>query len=129
MSETTHVNASASLNQDPGQGWTMGAPRDEIRPKFAVDAGGGPGGKAAYIIEADGREVLHGWWSRTFDVTGGSYAHFSALYRARHVETPRRSVLVKIDWRDEQGQAVADDRPTVTGYLTKMTRMAETEHP
>src|SRR2546421_1328566 len=102
MSDSTNTASNDRRGSLPNAGWTMGAPRDEIRPKFAFDADGGLDGKAAHIIEADGREGLHGWWTRTFPVTGGGHYHFSALYRARHVETPRRSVLVKIDWRDER---------------------------
>ena len=113
----------------PNAGWTAAAPRDEIRPAFAYNPHGGPDRKGAHIIEADKREGLDGYWTKTFTVTGGKHYHFSALYRAHNVDLPRRSVLVKLDWRDGRGQAVSDDRPTVTDFLIGMQRRAETEHP
>ena len=110
-------------------GWTVGAPRDEIRPAFHYDPRGGPDRKGVHIIEADRREGLDGWWTRTYAVTGGAHYRFSALYRAHNVAVPRSSVLVKIDWRDARGEPVADDRPTVTDHLVAVGRRAETEHP
>ena len=67
--------ASAALGADtkPGvvpDGWTTAAPRDEIRPKFAYDARGGRDGKGAFVITADGREGLDGWWTKTIAVRG-----------------------------------------------------------
>lgn len=125
-SPTTPIPDASSL---PIRGWTAGAPRDEIRPRFAFDAEGGPDHKGVHTIEADGREGLDGWWSKSFPVTGGKHYRFTALYRAQRVELPRRSVLVKLDWRDSAGRPVVDDRPTVSGFLVGMECQAETEHP
>src|SRR5438552_5636426 len=49
-------------------GWTTGAPRDEIRPEFAYDPEGGAKGGGSLIIKADGREGLGGWWTKCFPV-------------------------------------------------------------
>ena len=113
----------------PNAGWSAAASRDEIRPSFAYDPHGGPDRTGAHIIEADGRQGLDGWWTKSFAITGGNHYRVSALYQAHHVELPRRSTIVKLDWRDAQGQPVRDDRPTVTGYLMGMECQAETEHP
>jgi predicted amidohydrolase len=110
-------------------GWTTAAPRPEIRPDFAYEPTGGPGGQAALLIRADGREGLDGWWSRTFAVTGGKSYHFQALYRQKGAAVPRRSVVVKIHWQDARGQKVPLDEPAVSGYLPRSTPMAETEFP
>jgi predicted amidohydrolase len=110
-------------------GWTTGAPRDELRPSFKFDAHGGPDGSGGYLIEADGRDGLDGWWTKSFPVTGGKYYRFSARYRARGVALPRRSVVAKLDWRNDRGDGVRDDRPVVPNYLQRMEARAETEHP
>ena len=109
--------------------WQPVAPRDEIRPTFSHELQGGLDGHGALIIEADGREGLDGCWSRSFAVVGGRHYHFSAHCRARNVPIPRRSLVVKLDWRDARGEPVLDDKPTVTGYLPGMVGRAETEHP
>jgi predicted amidohydrolase len=111
------------------EGWQTAAPRDEIRPAFACAPHGGPDGHDAYVIRADRREGLDGFWTRTFPVTGGRHYRFRALYRAQNVAVPRRSVVAKIDWQDAQGRPVPEDKPTVAGYLRGATGMAETEHP
>lgn len=110
-------------------GWTTAAPRDEIRPAFAYEPTGGGDGGGAFVITAARREGLDGYWTRTFPITGGRYYCFQALYQARDVAVPRRSVLVELHWRDAQGRHVPLDEPAVTGYLRGATAMAETEFP
>ena len=110
-------------------GWQTAAPREEIRPRFAFDPEGGPDGRGAFVIEADAREGLDGYWTKAFPITGGSHYRFCVHYRALNVAVPRRSVVVKIDWRNAQGEAVSEDQPTVAGYLRGMIGRAETEHP
>src|SRR5262245_57825819 len=108
----------------PPDGWTTAAPRPEIRPDFAYEPAGGPDGKGAFVITADRREGLDGWWTKTFPVTGGKHYRFQAVYRAKDVAVPRRSVVVKINWQDAQGKKVPLDEPAVTGYLRGATPMA-----
>ena len=110
-------------------GWQTAAPRAELRPAFAVEPQGGAEGKCGLLIRADQREGLDGWWARTFPVTGGSYYHFSTLYRCRGVVLPRRSVVVKLQWQDARGRSVPLDEPTVASYLRGAVGMAETEFP
>jgi predicted amidohydrolase len=110
-------------------GWTPAAPRDEIRPMFAFDPVGGPDGKGCFIIRADRREGLAGFWKKSFSVTGGKHYRFEAKYQAKGITLPRRSVLVELHWRDGKGKKVPLDNPGVTDYLRGATAMAETEFP
>ena len=111
------------------EGWTTAAPRDEIRPEFAYEAKGGPDGKGCFLIKAERRDGLDGWWQKTFAVTGGKHYRFETRYRAKGVTVPRRSIVVEIHWRDAQGKKVPLDQQPVTGYLRGATAMAETEFP
>jgi predicted amidohydrolase len=119
----------ASPAADPLAGWERASPRDEIRPQFNIDPAGGPQGRPALLIRADAREGLDGCWKRAFPVTPGRHYRFSALCRSENVPVPRRSVIVKLNWRDARGQPVALDEPAVQGILRGMTPMAETEFP
>ena len=110
-------------------GWTTDAPRQELRPQFAFEAGGGPEGAACLIIRADEREGLDGCWKKTFTVQGGKPYHFEAVYQAQRVPVPRRSVLVKLHWQDSQGRQVPLDEPVITNYLRGAAGLAETEFP
>jgi predicted amidohydrolase len=120
---------SEAAADDALAGWEPASPREEIRPEFDIDTADGPQGRPALMIRADAREGLDGCWKRTFPVTAGRHYRFSALYRADNVAVPRRSVVVKLNWRDAHDQAVALDEPAVQGILRGMKPMAETEFP
>jgi len=110
-------------------GWSIAAPRDEIRPEFAYDPSGGPDGKGCLTIKADRREGLDGCWTKSFPVTGGKHYRFDARYQSTGVAIPRRSVVAEVHWRDAKGKKVPLDEPAVTGYLKGSTPIAETEFP
>jgi len=122
------IGVSASENDAP-EGWTTAAPRDEIRPEFAFDSKGGPGGTGCFIIRADQREGLDGSWCKTFPIQGGKYYRFGSFYKASGVSVPRRSIVAKIQWHNDQGRQVPLDEPAVTSYLRGARGMAETEFP
>ncbi len=114
---------------DAPQGWEATAPREEIRPQFNYEKAGGRSGKGALVIQADGREGLHGAWARNFPVSGGQHYRFEAYYRTSNIELPRRSAVVKINWLDSAGRGVAEDRPVTRAFLTTYRASAEAEHP
>src|SRR5262249_29424323 len=82
-----------------------------------------------FVITADRRDGLDGWWTKTFPVAGGKHYHFQSLYKAKNVTVPRRSIVVKIHWQDGQGKKVPLDEAVNAGYLRGATPMAETEFP
>ena len=114
---------------DAPPGWKTSAPREEIRPDFAFESLGGLDGNGCFVIRTDARGGQDGSWVRTFPVAGGKYYHFSAMYQAKSVDIPRRSIVAKLDWQDAQGASVPLDEPTVANYLRGSTGMAETEFP
>ncbi|MFN0121057.1 MAG: carbon-nitrogen hydrolase family protein [Blastocatellia bacterium] len=117
-----------TLAQIP-EGWRTAAPREEISPKFSFEPTGGRDGKGAFVIVADQREGLDGYWTRTFSVTGGRSYCFAALRRIAGIASPRRSVVARIIWQDEKGKSVLLDTPVVSGYLRGAAAVAEPEYP
>jgi len=111
------------------EGWTTSAPREEIRPKFSYDAHGGRDGKGGFVIAADHREGLDGWWTKTFPVRGGMHYRFHAARKMDRVTLPRQSAVVRIVWQDDHGHSVSLDVPAVTGYLKGWKPTAEPEFP
>lgn len=111
------------------EGWAAHAPRDEIRPHFAFQPKGGRDGQGGWVIEADGRDGLHGWWQKTFAVEGGQAYRFSIVRRARDVDVPRRSVVARIHWRDAQGRHVRHDEPSTATFQPGKQPQAEPEYP
>src|SRR5438876_165404 len=84
----------ASTATPPGaDGWTMSAPREEIRPAFEHRNDGATAGGERLIIRAENREGLDGHWTKRFPVQGGHYYQFRAVRRIRNVPTPRRSTF------------------------------------
>ena len=115
--------------QTAAAGWETAAPRAEIRPSFDYKPNGGRDGRGAWIISADAREGLDGFWIRSFPVQGGQYYRFQAFRRVHRVATPRQSAVVRLLWQDAQGKPVPRDEPAVTEFLKGFPAMAEAEYP
>lgn len=110
-------------------GWEGRSPRAELRPEFRHEPRGGRDGRGAWLIRTGRRAGLDGAWVRSFPVTGGRYYSFEAHRRATGVDNPRRSLPVKLDWRDAEGRPVDTQEPVVPGHLPRMRATADTEHP
>jgi predicted amidohydrolase len=111
------------------KGWRTAAPRAELRPEFSFEARGGADGKGDFIITADAREGLDGYWTRSFPVTGGEYYHFTVLRKAQNVISPRRSAVARVLWEGDEGRSVLTDEPVVRDVLPGFARTAEPEYP
>src|SRR6059036_149808 len=109
--------------------WTAAAPREEIRPQFQHMETGGKSGHGTLAIRADEREGLHGWWQKTFPVTGGQHYRFSAWRRAENIAVPRRSVLTRVVWSDDAGKNVPRRDGVVTNFSLGVIATAEPEYP
>ena len=125
---TPSTRAGQNSSSTPA-GWTTAAPRDEIKPTFTFQPGTGRDGQGSFILQADAREGQAGWWTRSFPVQGGHWYRFEAFRQVDKVQTPRRSALARILWRDEAGHSVICDTGVVTNHLRKMTPTAEPEYP
>jgi predicted amidohydrolase len=101
------------------EGWSVTFPREEIKPRFAYNAGGGPEKTGSFIIESGRQEGLMGRWTKTFPVRGGKYYRFSVNRKyscsPSHVP-PRRSCVARVMWLDEKGRRVSHDEPQFTSY-------------
>jgi len=111
------------------EGWSTKSPRDEIRPEFVYLPEGGPNRAGSFVIEADRREGLFGWWEGTFDVEGGKYYKFFARSKASKIELPRRAAVVRVLWRGAKGQHVLREKPTVASYRPGDRPRAEPDFP
>jgi len=124
------VAASAATDgPTPPDGWQGVAAREEIRPAFAFDPSGGPDGKGCLVITSDAREGLDGHWTKTVPIQGGRHYRFAALRRTENVPTPRRNVLARILWQNDQGRQVLHDDPGALSYRDGPLPVAEPEYP
>jgi predicted amidohydrolase len=111
-------------------GWMSLAPRDEIKPKFSYEATGGRSGKGEFVIEADEREGLAGWWTTTrLDITPGKHYRFEAWRKTEKIDVPRRAALVRILWRDDNGRPLRHNEVSTAPYATGKQPQAEPEYP
>lgn len=110
-------------------GWTTFSPREELRPEFSVKAQAGPDGSDGLVISADDREGLVGGWTRTVRVTGGRHYRFFALRKVEGVPHPRRVAVPRVLWRDDAGQPVLRDEPSLASYRPGERPRAEPEYP
>jgi predicted amidohydrolase len=126
---TSSLGAEPSEPRIESNGWSTASPRDEIRPVFEFKNDGGPAGRGGLVIRADHREGLDGHWTKSFPVKGGQHYRFHARQRLDNVASPRRSVLVRILWRDDQGRPVRHDEPGARSYAPGEAPVAEPEYP
>jgi predicted amidohydrolase len=118
----------AATAGEPKNGWESQAPRDEIRPDFNYEPASADSGERLVISHSQ-REGLDGWWSKSFPVTGKTAIRFTSRRRTTGVESPRRSAVVRILWRNEKGKPVTEDRSVVSNYLNGWTPRAEADYP
>ncbi|MFH1918270.1 MAG: carbon-nitrogen hydrolase family protein [Planctomycetota bacterium] len=130
---TLYGGATGIAASEAPEGWQTAAPREEISPRFSYDPTGGPDGpdgKGCFVIEADEREGLDGYWTKTFPVTGGRSYRFQVFRRIENVAVPRRSAVVRLLWRDDQGRPVPNDNRKITdAYRGGGTPIVHAEHP
>ncbi|MEQ1860950.1 MAG: carbon-nitrogen hydrolase family protein [Chthoniobacteraceae bacterium] len=120
---------TAAFAADAPDGWTTGAPRDEIKPAFAFNPKGGPNGKGSFVIESGPREGQMGKWVKTFAVTGGQHYRFSVLRKFTGTDSARRSGVARVLWTDAKGKAVTHDEPSYASYSPGQKPRAEPEYP
>lgn len=111
------------------EGWQAMSSREEIRPAFSFDPKGGPSRAGSMVITHDRREGLDGWFQKPLHVNGGKWYRFQALRKTRHVDSPRRSALVRVLWEDESGWMVPADVPDEQAKALGHVPSAEPEYP
>ncbi|MHB8899421.1 MAG: carbon-nitrogen hydrolase family protein [Thermoguttaceae bacterium] len=122
------VNAAGEENGTP-DGWSTRSPREEVRPAFTYRSDGGPDHAGSFVTEGGGRQGAIGWWERTFEVQGGGWYRFSALRRVTAIESPRRTAVARILWRDSEGRPVLRDEPSGASFRHGERPQAEPEFP
>ena len=121
--------SSFPLKASTADEWTTASPREEIRPQFERTEKGGKSGHGAFVITADSREGLHGWWQKTMPVTAGQHYRFSAWRRTENVAVPRRSILPRVVWSDAAGKPVKQPANVITNFSNGVVASAEPEYP
>jgi predicted amidohydrolase len=110
-------------------GWVSKSPRPEQSAAFASAANpkDDPFPDLLYIKSTSLGD--HGWFEKAFPVTGGKFYQFSVKRHAKDMKSPRRSVVVRIAWQDDQGRAVKADPPPGRENEAGPLPLAEPEHP
>ncbi len=133
MNSLTIALMLAAINAVAASDWQTASPRDEIRPQFHHESAGGRDGAGCWLITADNREGLHGWWTRTLPAKGGQTYKFSVWRKVSKVPVPRRSVPVRLRWLDGKGQPAErngpGDEPITDRVLKGFAPLAEPEYP
>ncbi len=83
-----------TANAGPLADWKPYAQREALLPEMRI------GQDYHKVQEATGDFKINGAWRKIFEIEGGKYYRFSAEYSYLAVETPRRAIVAKIDWRD-----------------------------
>jgi predicted amidohydrolase len=122
------ASAVVSAADAPG-GWATHAAREEIKPQCSYDAGGGKSGAGCFVLSADDRDGLAGWWQKTFPVAGGQHYRFEAWRKTENIESPRRAAVARVLWQDDKGQPVTHEEISEAPHAPGKKPRAEPEYP
>ncbi|MDZ4286876.1 MAG: carbon-nitrogen hydrolase family protein [Prosthecobacter sp.] len=109
--------------------WEFASPREEATPEHGVKAKAGHEGNEALVIETGTGEQWIGNWEKAVPVLGGKYYHFTAWRKYSDMPEPRRSVVARVLWQDENGKPVSWEEPAKSGYAKGNIPRAEPEYP
>ena len=123
------VPVTAVVAAPPPVGWQALAPRPEIRPAFDYEPHGGPDRNGSFLMGADGRTGVAGWWTKTFAVHGGQSYQFRALRHCENVTASRWSVLARVLWIDAKGQPAMRDAAETATLVPGKPPQCEPEYP
>lgn len=121
--------ARAGEEESAPRGWTTKSPRKQIRPDFSYEPEGGPKKRGSFVIEADQRRGLFGWWEKSFPVEGGRHYNFFALLKTSGIRIPRRAAVARVRWRNDEGNSVLRAEPTDASYRPGTRPRVEPEFP
>jgi predicted amidohydrolase len=121
--------AVSTFATDFGSDWKPNAARDEIRPIFKTNPTGGPSHNGSLVLIGADNEGTEGHFDKTFPVKGGRFYKFKAVRHIDNISSPRRSALVRIHWRDENGKRINRDEPGATSYAKGIPPESEPEYP
>ena len=111
------------------EGWTFQSPREEIQPASQYLPTGGPNGQGSFVIEADQREGLMGFWQKQIPVEPDQYYQFTVLRKTSELELARRTLPARILWRDAAGKSVYHEQPSAASYRPGTRPRSEPEFP
>lgn len=97
------------------EGWKPYSQRPALMPHMSLNRE-----TRSLQIASTGNFRCNGAWRRSFPVTEKVYYTVRAEYLGRHVALPRRSILVKVDWRDADGKRVS--QPDYPSNLKKTSQ-------
>jgi predicted amidohydrolase len=122
---TSFVDAGESVPPE----WSTESPRDEIRPDFSWHPSGGPEGSGEFVIAADDRNGLAGFWQHRMSVEGGKTYQFTVHRNTSNIELPRRAAIARIIWLNDSLQQVQRSEPSFGSYRKGERPRAEPEFP
>jgi predicted amidohydrolase len=114
---------------DNTDGWTFVSPRDEAAPSHAWKPDAGHESRGSLVLETGEGEHWIGRWEKQLPVTGGKHYRFEAWRNFRNIPEPRRSVVARVIWLDDQGASVKWEEPARAGYAKGTIPTAEPEYP
>jgi predicted amidohydrolase len=112
-----------------GSSWSFHSPREETSFSHLCQEKAGRDGGVALTMETGEGEHWIGSWQCLVPVKGGQYYHFEAWRTFTHVPEPRRSVVARVIWLDENGKSVTWEKPAKRGYAKGVIPVAEPEYP
>jgi predicted amidohydrolase len=84
------------------EGWQPFAQRAELMPVATANSE-----SESLLMASSGKPSCNGSWRKNFPVRPAQHYRITAEYLAEAVDSSRRSILAKIDWKDDAGKRVS----------------------
>lgn len=110
-------------------GWTTKTPREELRPEFRWEPTGGFENGPRWMIRADDRPGLIGFWETTVPLEGGQSYRFEVRRRVSNVSAPRQACYARVFWQGANGETVSRDKPAFATYMNGAIPQALPDYP
>lgn len=103
--------------------WSTWAPRSELKPRFFIDADGGPGGTVSLVLLGGRNPLACGCWRLPLSgIEPGRYYRIEAHFRPRGIVAPGKSIRAILTEKGVEGNdsdlfyAHLDDRSIRDGW-------------
>jgi predicted amidohydrolase len=100
------LNYGQGVTRESTPPWQFGSQREALEPIHYIDESLTFHDLPTLVLAGNGKSYVNGYWFQTMPVEPGNYYLFSSHYLIHRVDEPNRCILVRILWKDQEGEQI-----------------------